>query len=201
MAFIRTKIEGNTSFGGYLFMDSGRSVAIQDEMTYEIPSGTHYFEIHSKSDAERGMGKFQKGINGMTSNGKIIDKLCDMQANNSLGDAWSFNAELEDNDCLVIQIRSKGTKIVGEPDYEIIELDDETVAQLKEEFEAIRNTPRRNKKQIGWGLGLMFVFAFGGINMISAGETMDAASLGVMIVGFGIGVLLFVLGMKKKVRR
>lgn len=203
MAFIRTFIDGNTNFGGYLSVDGGKSVAIKDDMTYELENGKHHFEVHSTSDFSRKSGKFSDTLDSMTSSsGVIVDSIIKAQNQSSIGSTWGFDVILGDNDCVILHVSSKGQKLVGDPLYQIEQLSDEAVEELKQQFEALRNTPRRSKKLIGWGLGLMICFAICSINgassLIADG---NIAALIVCIAMIPIGLLMFLFGMKKKVRK
>lgn len=118
----------------------------------------------------------------------------------ALGNGWTFDIILDDCDCVTIAVTSKGEKLIGSPAYQIEELPESTVAAMQQRGEAVRNVPRRNKKQLGWGIGLMFAFIFGTFNMITSGEATEIPALIFFIAMIGVGVLLFLLGMKKKVR-
>lgn len=201
MAYVHTSITGNTSFGGYLSVDGEKAFAIRDDMTYEISEGKHSFQIFSKSNAERNYGKFQLGASALKSSHSLLDDVIDVGAINSLGDSWTFDAILEDADCIAICVTSRGQSLVGTPMYEIQELSEEAAASLNQQFEEMRNTPRRSKKQIGWGIGLVLAFTFGTYNMLTSGEAYELPSLLFFIGMIGLGVVLFLLGMRKKVRR
>ena len=203
MAFIRTFIDGNTNFGGYLSVDGGKSVAIKDDMTYELENGKHHFEVHSTSDFSRKSGKFSDTLDSMTSSsGVIVDSIIKAQNKSNIGSTWEFDVILDDDDCLMLHVNSKGQKLIGDPLYQIEQLSEEVVMELRKQFEELRNTPRRSKKLIGWGLGLMICFSLGCINgassLIAEG---NIAALIVCIAMIPIGLLLFLSGMKKKVRK
>ena len=88
MAYIYVEISGNKDFGGYLSVDGGESIALQDDFVYELEPGLHLFELHSKSDAERKTGNFQRNVrnvNLLVGNTKMA-LMSEMQANANTGD-------------------------------------------------------------------------------------------------------------------
>lgn len=200
MAFLHTSITGNTSFGGYISMDGDKSVPIQDDMTYEITPGKHNFRIFTKSDLERRYGNAQHGITSHISNPGLLDAIIDAHAAHSIGDGWSFDVILENNDCVTVAVTSKGQNLIGDPVYEVEELPADVAESLRSQIEQVRNTPRRSKKLMGWGIGLMAAFGIGTYNLFTSSESYAVATAVFFIAMIGVGALLFWLGFQKKKR-
>lgn len=204
MAFVCTMITGNESFGGYISMDGNASAKIEHDMTYEIASGRHHFEIFSKSGASRGGGKILSAIGNMGDSNDIFSKMNRHDGDKMQGDSWCFDVNLNDNDCLLITINSKGDQILGDPGYEVTELDAETCENLRKQFEEIRNTPTRSKKMmigggITAGIGVFGLFNFI-IALLGQPETTSITDSLVFIALIIIGGLIFFFGSKKKIR-
>ena len=206
MPYIELTISGNQDFGGYLSVDGGNSVPITHDAVYELDAGQHLFEVHSASDSSRKMGKAQSAINNMAYSGSLLDTLADRQAANAIGDTWSFSVVVEDNDCVELDVLTKGSKIIAAPKYRVSEMSEEKRAHYEQMFreiyaeqERIANTPRRSKKLIVWGCILIALFAFGMFNAVKTAA--EPAAYGVMAGGLAVGALLFFLGMVKKVRK
>ncbi len=202
-AYLLTLINGNQDFGGYLSVDGEKAIAIKDDMTYELSPGQHSLEIFSTSDAKRNVGKMQANILTRTSSSGVIGDAMEIQSTlSNLGDSWTIDVVVEDGQMITLSVVSKGSKLVGNPLYKVDDLTEEAIKELEEKFEAWKNTPIRSKKQIVWGLILAFCGAFGFMNYIT-GENKEDLVQTVAVMGglFGIGLLLFILGMRKKVRR
>lgn len=206
MPYIELNISGNENFGGYLSVDGSSSVEITNEAVYELSAGQHLFEIHSTSDSDRNRGKFQAKINNAAYTGDMIDLLAGHQAAKAIGDNWSFSVVVEENDCVELMVLTKGNKIIADPKYRVSEMPaekreyyEQMFQEIHEEEERIANTPRRSKKQIVWGLIITALFGFGMMNAVRTGA--ETAAILVMAAGIAVGALLFVLGMRKKVRK
>ena len=198
MAYVKFIVEGNTSYGGYYSVNGGKSQAIKHDMIYEVENGHYHFKISEKSSAVKGASTVGRLANLASSNTSVM---YDAYMAHQAGDDWTFSVDLtDDTDALCIYIYSKGQSFYDAPEYKVVELDEEYHQELKAQFEAIRNTPRRNKKQIGWGIGLMAAFGFGTFNMISSGEA-EPSGLIFFIGMIGLGALLFLLGMRKIIRK
>ena len=199
MAYLTTTISGNKSFGGYLSIDGTQAVSIEDDMTYEIAPGQHHVRISSTSDAKQKMANAQAFVYMNTSSsGAILDALERRQIASGFGDSWEFQFMIEETQEINIDILTNGNSIVSAPMYGFRDLDEEEYNGYKELFEKIRNTPRRKPKQIVWGsiltvLGLIF-----GICMTASGNTAGGIFMMQLIP---VGILLFCLGIKKKVRK
>lgn len=198
MAYIRMLINGNTSFGGYLSVDGGKTVSIEDGVVMELDNGKHSFSVYTASDFERGSAKVNQWGRSGSSN-SLLNMANDAIMKGASGESWNFSATLSETDCAVIEVTTEGRDFVYDPTFETIELSEEKYQEYSAYFENIRNTPRRNKKQMGWGIGLTAAFAFGLFNVIRSGG--GAEAIPVMLIGMALGVLLFVLGVRKKVRR
>lgn len=198
MAFLHLSINGSTSFGGYLSVDGQKAFAIEDGDVYELANGKHSFVIYTASNFDRGNAKvYDWARSGQKAS--LLTMATDAARKGADGDSWSFTVNVQETQCAAIDVYTEGSRFVQEPELEVIELPQEKYQEYSEYFEKLRNTPRRNKKQMGWGIGLIAAFAFGLSNAISSGESMSAVA--VMIGGIALGVLLFVLGVRKKVRR
>ena len=220
MAFISISVYGNQSFGGFLSMDKSKSVKLEDDDIYEIEPGPHLFEIHSTTDAMRKAGARQSAINSFVGSG-VTGVLSEMQAQNAMGDTWSFEVFLNDNELLQSAVRSEGTKIVGTPQYTTKVLDDEELEELEEFFrrqreaaeaaraererarEEARNRPRRSKPKIivgaimsGWGALLTLIM----VASMASGEA-PVGALVFFLILLGVGLFLLFSGLKKKVRK
>ena len=207
MPYIELTISGNEKFGGYLSVDGGSSVEITNDAVYEIGVGQHLFEVHSTSDSSRKIGKLQSKINNAAYNGGILDMIAENQADNAIGDNWSFSVVVEEDDCVELNVLTKGNKIIAAPQYRVSKMSDEKrehyeqmFREIHEEEERIANMPRRSKKQIGWGIGLVCAGLFGISNAISMNEA-DISTFVVLGGLAALGVVLFLFGIQKKVRR
>ena len=198
MAYIRMLINGNTSFGGYLSVDGGKTVSIEDGVVLELDNGKHSFTIYTASDFERGSAKVNQWGRSGSSN-KLLNMANDAIMKGAGGESWNFSATLSEMDCAVVEVTTEGKEFVYEPTFETVELSEEKYQEYYTYFENLRNTPRRNVKQMRWGIILAAAFAFGLVNAASSGAELSV--LLVMIAGLAIGALLFVLGVRKKVRR
>lgn len=199
MAYVKFIVEGNTSYGGYYSVNGGKSQPIKNDMIYEVANGHYRFTISEKSAAVKGASNVGRLANLASSNTSVLYDAC---MRKQAGGDWNFSVDLvEDTDAVCIYTYTKGQSFYDDPEYKVIELDEAYHQDLKAQFEAIRNTPRRSKKQIGWGIGLMAAFIFGTFNMLSSGETVEPVSLIFFIAMIGLGALLFLLGIKKKVRK
>ena len=200
-AYLHTAIDGNKDFGGYLSVDGEKSIKIGDDMTYELAPGHHSLVVYSTSDAQRSAGKFQASVyNNTSSSGAILDSLERKSALSNLGDGWEINIMVEDNQLVSLNVLSKGSKIVSAPLYNIVDLSAEEIAHLEKKFDEWRNTPIRSKKKMIWGAVLTFFGFFGLYNTIND-PPVDMSSVGVMLGLAAIGILLFVFGFRKKIRR
>lgn len=198
MAYIRMSINGNTSFGGYLSVDGGKTVSIEDGVVMELDNGKHSFTVYTASDFERGSVKVNQWGRSGSSN-KLLNMANDAIMKDAGGKSWDFSATLDEMDCAVIEVTTERKDFVCEPAFEVVELPEEKYQEYNTYFENLRNTPRRNVKQMRWGIILAAAFAFGLFNVVKSGAEMGA--LLVMVAGLAVGVLLFVLGVRKKVRR
>lgn len=211
-AYLCTQISGNENFGGYLSVDGEKSFSISDGMIYELSPGAHSFIIYSSSDAQRAAGSAQAWLYKKTSSsGAILDSLERASASKNIGDGWQIDAYVTDGEMLTINVVSRGTKIVGNPQYSVCELDDAQLAELEKkqeeaakEYEEWKNTPVRSKKQIIGGLITALLGCFGLYNYLSGSVVTEEPTQNLFLVMGGIiaiGVLFIFLGAKKKVRR
>ncbi len=214
-AYLCTFIYGNESFGGYFSVDGEKSRAIEDDMTYQLEPGPHRIEIFSTSNAERAAGKFQAAVYSNTSSsGAVWDSIERNQAIKNLGDSWSFDVFVEENQCVFLRVRTSGRSIVADPMYEVTDLTDEQIERLETTFKKIeeqriieKNTPRRSVPKIVWGSILMGI---GGLCVLTVLGEMAGGSVSepsaliaplVVLGGLAIGgLLLFIDGRKKKIR-
>lgn len=219
-AYLYTVIEGNESFGGYISMDGAKGTEkIVNGMYYKIDPGSHRFDIYSTSDAQRGMANFQGKLYANTSSsGAIIDAMERKQIIDGMGDCWTIEARVGDNEMIAICVTSRGNEIIVSPEYKVVELSEEDLAEIDEVFKAAevehekwKNTPVRSVKKIIFGALLMYTgfggcFAFlgMGMNASSGGTDTLVAMIGSIVVFLGMGIvglLLFIDGLKKKLRR
>ena len=202
MAYVQLMISGNTSFGGYLSVDGQKKATpIGHDVTYELSAGKHTLTIYSTSDFERGSKAVYNW--GSTGGSKLANAVFDPVMKGAEGDSWQFSVNLEEKDCAVVTVTTKGEKFVEEPRIEVGRLTDEEYQMYVQRFEEMRNTPRRNKKQMGWGIGIAAACAFGLFNFLGSGAmtTDGPATLFVLLGGIALGAVLFALGVQKKVRR
>lgn len=211
-AYLEIVVEGNEDFGGYLSFDGQSSILLQDGMIYEIDPGVHSFVIHSNSDGQRKMGNIQRSLYYNTSSsGAIFDALERKSFRSNIGDSWEVDEYVGENQEICLFIRSNGNSIVGTPSSVVLDLDDEYIERYEAYFEEVRqeeeriaSIPRRNPKMIVWGSILMFLGSVGLLNFAAGGEEAysEFGPLGylVMLSIIAGGILLFIFGMKKKVR-
>jgi len=217
MAYLYLSIGGNPDFGGYLSMDGGRSILMKDDMVYEIEDGLHAYTIHSTSDAKRAGGRVQGTINNLTGSGGFFDTVNRVQAMNAMGDEWNFQARAVGDEVLVIEIVSRGEKIISTPEYQVTEFKEETIQSWKEYFaeqhekeaekerkrQEERAKPRRSKPKIIVGSILTGLGVFGsliGLSTMAGGEG-DPSAIAPMAVFIIVGAILLLTGLKKKVRK
>lgn len=201
-AYLQTLISGNQNFGGYLSVDGEKSFAVSHDMTYELAPGRHHFELFSTSDSSRKAAKGQAWLyNNTSSSGAILDAIERQQIRSGMGDGYEFDVVVDDGEMVQVEIISKGSKLVGAPMFRTIELSPAEIAEWERKFEEWRNTPIRSPKQMIWGAVLAFLGVFGATNAINGGEEDLMSALLLMGGIVAVGVLLFVLGFRKKIRR
>ena len=135
MAYLNFVVGGNPNFGGYVSMDGDASVPIKHDDTYRIQSGVHQFTIYTRSDAQRKVGQGASIVNSLFGSGGILGFLADNRANNAMGESWSFQASIYDDELLVIEIVSRGNDILSAPQYRVRQLDDEMIQEIEKLFE------------------------------------------------------------------
>ena len=198
-AYLHTTVDGNKNFGGYLSVDGEKSFKIGDDMTYELSPGHHSLVVYSTSEMQRKAGKFQASVYANTrSSGAILDSMELNSALKNIGDGWEINVMVQDDQLLSLNVLSKGEKIVSAPLYNTVDLSQEEIEQLEKRFKEWRNTPIRSKKKMLWGVIIAFAGVFGFSNSLNAADT-EGLFFGVGLAA--IGVLVFVLGFRKKIRR
>ena len=201
-AYLQTLISGNQSFGGYLSVDGEKSFAVSHDMTYELAPGRHHLELYTTSDSSRKAAKGQAWLyNNTSSSGAVLDSIERQQIRSQMGEGYEFDVVVDDGEMVQIEILSKGSKLVGAPMSRIIELSPAEIAEWERKFEEWRNTPIRSPKQMIWGAVLAFLGVFGATNAINGGEEDLMSALLLMGGIVAVGVLLFVLGFRKKIRR
>ena len=207
MAYIELTVRGNEDFGGYLSVDGSESILITNDMVYELAPGAHLFEVHSTSDKERKMGERQRKFNDATYTGSFIDRMTDRQATNAIGNTWSFSVKVADDEAVEILVVSRGSEIVDAPQYTTRQLSDEELAHYEEKFrelheeeERIANTPRRHPKMMLIGALIALAFIYGCSNAAKAGDS-DPTTYAVLVAGIIAGIITFILGFMKKVRK
>ena len=197
-------ISGNEGFGGYLSVDGNKSVPVRHDMTYELSPGRHHLELSSTSDAAKTNAKGQAFLyNNTKSSGAILDAIERHQIAKQMGETWTLDLVVADGEMVRIEVLSNGSKLVGAPMSDIVELTPEQIAELEQEFEEWRNTPIRAPKRIVWGIILACLGAFGVANAANMGMAQEEIWAGIAVFGglIGGGALLFLNGIKKKVRR
>ena len=200
-AYLHTVIDGNKNFGGYLSVDGAKSFAINDDMTYELTPGHHALMVYSVPDFQRKSGKLQATLYTHTSsNGAVLDMLEAQSAIRNMGDGWEINIMVDDRQMVELNILSQGSKIVGDPMYAVSDLSEKEVNELEERFDAWRNTPIRSKKKMIWGAILAFLGIYGTTGMLQQSPVEIGGLLGMLGLAVA-GVLLFVFGFRKKIRR
>ena len=218
-AYLYTIIEGNEGFGGYISMDGAkRTEKVEHGMYYKIEPGKHLFEIYTTSDSQRGMANFQGKLYANTSSsGAILDAIERKQIIDGMGDCYTIEARVGENEMIAICITSRDNAILVAPEYKVVELTQEDIDGIEEVFKAAeeehekwKNTPVRSVKKIVFGAILMYL-GFGCVMYVLSGEmnVVDssngpAAIIGAIAVFLGMGVgglLLFIDGLKKKLRR
>lgn len=147
MAYLVISVAGNPDFGGYLSVDGESSILLTDDITYELTSGAHYFEIFTKSDAQRKLGQGQQVFNNIMGTGGFIGAISEAQAENSLGESWNFQVRAGDDEAVFIDIVSKGNTILSAPRYRVTQLDDETLEHLQSIFRAQEEEQRKAEEE------------------------------------------------------
>ena len=216
MAYLVISVAGNPQFGGYLSVDGEASVLLTDDITYELRSGLHYFEIFTTSDAQRKLGKGQQVFNSIVDTGGFIGAVSEAQAENSLGESWSFQARVDDDEAIFIDIVSKGNSIMTAPHYRIRQLDDETLEAWDQYFadlhaqeeaerlekerrrEEAKNMPRRSIPKIIVGAILSFYSLCITIALLSMASAKAVALIpAILLVIF---LIMFIDGLRRKIR-
>lgn len=212
-AYLSTFIYGNEDFGGYFSVDGETSVAVQNDMTYQIEPGPHHIEFFSTSNVQRKAGAFQAKVYCNTSSsGALFDALERREALKNLGDSWTIDVFVEEDQMLILNVRSKGNSIVGSPSYMVQDLSEEQVETLEEMFDELEeeiiaemNRPKRKPAKIVWGIILLVIGAYLGIMFMQNPEMMSEGypawtpyvAIGALLL---VGLLLFINGIRKKVR-
>ena len=205
-------------------MDGGQSVQLVDDVVYEIEPGLHLFEVHSTSDSARRTGSITSAVNSFVGTDGVLGAINRASARNAIGDTWSFQVNLDDDDMLSLSVRSQGNSILGDPQYEVGALSEEQVEYIKNFLaesqakeaaeqeerrkarekarEEERMRPRRSTVKILLGLIIAFwstLFAIVGIDLVMATGELPLLLIG--CAGLVLGIVLFILGMIKKVRK
>ena len=135
MAYLIISVSGNPTFGGYLSMDGDPSVKVEDDVTYKIKGGAHYFELFSRSDAQRKVGKGSNFVNNLFGASGLLGLFANAAADNAMGESWSFQTHVDDDEALIIEIVSRGNEILSAPQYHVRQLDEETIQKFDAMFE------------------------------------------------------------------
>lgn len=221
MAYLKIEIDGNPNFGGYLSIDREASIQIKDGEIYELDEGQHLFEIHTTTDAQRKMANFQSRLQ---SSSGMLNALTDMQVDKGTGDNWHFQVMVGHGQLVVLSILSKGNQIISAPMYNVVDLEDDKLEELEEHFEKIHaekrriqaeldaererilNTPRRSKPKIIIGLimaiyGAILATTFASTELAGTVEAENATGMIASAIIAVAGIVLLVLGLRKKIRK
>lgn len=220
MAYLMISVAGNPEFGGYLSIDGESSFLLTDDMTYELTSGSHYFEIHTTSDAQRKIGRGQQLFNDIVGSGGVIGAISEAQADNSLGDSWNFQVRAGDDEAVFIDIVSRDRTILAAPRYRVVQLEDDFLEELRSEFaqmeeknrqaeeekkrqeEIRKNTPRRSIPKIIVGAILSF-YSFCGLIAafcIISSENSSPLFMLIPLIPLVIFLIMMFDGIKRKLR-
>ena len=209
--YLITRISGNENFGGYLSIDGGKSGAIENGEFIRLSPGQHSLQIHSTSDAQRGIGNAQAFLYRNTSSSGVLgDALERQSAKSNLGESWDINVYVEDDQVVYLNVLTKGQKIIDDPLYKVEDMSEELKQELdakqqelEEKYEEWLNTPVRSKKLMVWGGVLAFFGVFGLANYFSSGGMQDSGIGGALVLGLFIpvGAWMIYSGSKKKIRR
>ena len=209
--YLITRISGNENFGGYLSIDGGKSGAIENGEFIRLSPGQHSLQIHSTSDAQRGIGNAQAFLYRNTSSSGVLgDALERQSARSNLGESWDINVYVEDDQVVYLNVLTKGQKIIDDPIYKVEDMSEEMKQELdakqqelEEKYEEWINTPVRSKKLMIWGGVLAFFGVFGLANYLSSGGMQDSGMGGALVLGLFIlvGAWMIYSGAKKKIRR
>ena len=194
--YLITRISGNENFGGYLSIDGGKSGAIENGEFIRLSPGQHSLQIHSTSDAQRGIGNAQAFLYRNTSSSGVLgDALERQSAKSNLGESWDINVYVEDDQVVYLNVLTKGQKIIDDPLYKVEDMSEELKQELdakqqelEEKYEEWLNTPVRSKKLMVWGGVLAFFGVFGLANYFSSGGMQDSGIGGALVLGLFIPV-------------
>ena len=135
MAYLVISVNGNPEFGGYLSLDGESSVLVSNDDIYKISNGAHYYELFTRSDAQRRAGENSNFVNNLFGASGVLGYFADAAASNAMGESWSFQAHVDEDEALVIEIVSRGKEILCAPQYRIYPLDEETIKEFESCFE------------------------------------------------------------------
>ena len=213
-AYLTTLIYGNENFGGYFAVDGDAARPVEHDMTYQLNPGPHHIDFYSTSNAQRKAGAVQAHLYCKTSSsGVILDAIERRQALNNLGDSWSIDVFVDEDQLLILSVQTSGNSIVAGPFYKVEDLDDDEIETLEAVFEQMEqeaiaeaNRPKRKPAKIVWGIILMILGCFGAAGYYGTGAYLSGEyewyipviAFGGLLIG---GALLFINGIRKKVRK
>ena len=212
-AYLATYIYGNEDFGGYFSVDGESSIPVEHDTVYTIEPGHHRIDFYSTSNVQRKAGRLQAAVyNNTSSSGALFDALERREALKNLGDHWTIDVFVGDDQMIVLSVQTQGNKIVGSPSYAVEDLTEEQCEMLEEFFEELeqeiieeQNRPKRSKGKIAWGIILTVLGLYASV-IFYVGKAQIAEDYPtwtpyvVIALFLGIGVPLLIDGFRKKQR-
>ena len=133
MPYILSVFAGKKTAGGYIRIDGGTQIQLQDGRVDYISEGLHHISFSSISGFQRGLNK----VNLYTNDGSFIGRAnATMAINNEMK---AVDGEITEtfypNSMLVLNIISDGScNVISLPQYEMRELNDEEIKKVEDEY-------------------------------------------------------------------
>ena len=120
MAYITTEYGGKKTFGGYLSIDGDKQIVLTEGVLIKVPSGSHNLNYMNVPKANKKI----MDANIYAGNVGTVHMMAESMIE------WDYPVELEENDLLTLKVISDDNgKILSVPDYEIVELSEEAIAE------------------------------------------------------------------------
>lgn len=187
MAFIHVELGGQKTSGGYLKVDGGKSIKLQEGLIIPISAGTHYLSFSNKSGGDRAMARANAAVGNV--------RLANAMESDALD--GEITVDLNENDMVFLSIvsDSKGN-VLALPRYSVRELDEDELNQANEivKNQNVRAAKKSRRRKMIWGV----VLAALGLDTLFMGMGDGVEGLAGPIVLIAVGVLLFLMGFLKK---
>ena len=182
MPYIIADLQGAATFGGYLKVDGGPSIALSDDLMIYVAPGTHYLEFTSQNSAERGMSK----LNAAVGNYRTAAWMEKDAVDGKITETFYENTAM-----LFTVVSDNACNIVDLPTYEMQDLAPDRMANLDSMYnERISSQEAHEKKTAGLEFVLWLILGALGVHKFYRGK-IGMGILYLLTGGlFGIGWLI-----------